>query len=364
MCNSYGYRSLPFLLAIISLMEMVLGILRIVVFFSPKSSTYTTDTAIFPANSVVPSPLLLSKQSCAAFALDWIGSIIPTFMGIYVTIFILVAACSVCVTCLTVCKAFTSKNADCDGCTKCWALVGLMCINKPNHRCVSLTCNCPCYTARPRLRFQVRFALLGFFVGLRIIAIIVYASDKKTGIYGGYMAAICTGSLALLSLTMGLDYYQYRVWWYYRPDGSYQKCRCLCCKQHFHESHRRFLPMPLLGKHRSTDKLGDEPCAQTVSGYCPNLSLEHVVIFHAYNYIPQRRYQPGSDLPYIAFHQTTPEAGVSIAKTGFRISDKPPQMLGFGIYFARSFEDTENKARNKGKLLTLINILFFIIAII
>lgn len=106
--------------------------------------------------------------------------------------------------------------------------------------------------------------------------------------------------------------------------------------------------MPLLGVNRDTDKLGNRPCQFTVAGYCPNPSLEHVVIFHAYDYIPQRRYQPGSDTTYIAFHQTTPEAAVSIAKTGFRISDKAPQMLGFGVYFARSFKDTEGKARNTG----------------
>jgi hypothetical protein len=194
---------------------------------------------------------------------------------------------------------------------------------------------------------------LSFFIVLRIIAIIVYATDKTTGFYGGEMAAICTGSLVLISLTIGLDYYQYRTWWYYRPDGSYKKCRCLCCKQHYHPSHQRFLPMPLLGTNRKTDTLGNRPCKYTVAGYCPNPSLEHIVIFHAYDYIPQKRYQPGNDITYVVFHQTTPEAAVSIAKTGFRISDKPPQMLGFGVYFARSFKDTEGKARSTGKKLNL-----------
>lgn len=224
MCTSYGYRALPFVLALISLGEMILGILRIIVFFSPKPFANSTDATILSANPVVTSPLLLSKQSCAAFSLDWIASIIPTFMGIYITIFILLGACSLCVTCLTVCKTLTSReSASCETCKNCWALLCLMCVNKPNHRCVSLTCNCPCYTARPRLRFQIRFGLLAFFILLRIIAIIVYASDKTTGRYGGYMAAICTGSLVLISLTMGLDYYQYRTWWHYRPDGSYKK---------------------------------------------------------------------------------------------------------------------------------------------
>jgi hypothetical protein len=222
-------------------------------------------------------------------------------------------------------------------------------MSKANHRCVSLACNCPWYTARLQLRFYVCFGFLSFFIILRIVAIILYITDKSVGIYGKYMAVVCAISVVFVSFTICLDFYQYRVWWYYRPDGAYKRCRCLCCRQKFHPSHQRFLPTPLLGTHRKADKFGNRPCKFTQSGHCPNLALEHIVIFHAFDYIPQKRYKFGSDSTYIVFHQTKDEYAVSIAQTGFRISDKNPQMLGYGVYFARSFKDTERKARQKGK---------------
>jgi hypothetical protein len=224
-----------------------------------------------------------------------------------------------------------------------------MCTNSANHRCVTLACNCPCYTARPQLRFYVRFGLLILFIILRAAAIILNMSDTSVGVYGEYMAIVCAASVGLVCIVILLDFYQYRVWWYYRPDGSYKRCRCFCCKQRFHPSHQRFLPVPLLGVHRDTDKIGNRPCKYKQSGLCPNLSLEHLVIFHAFDYIPQKRYEFGSDSTYIVFHQTKTEHAISIAQTGFRISSTPPQMLGFGVYFARSFKDTEGKARMTGE---------------
>jgi hypothetical protein len=62
----------------------------------------------------------------------------------------------------------------------------------------------------------------------------------------------------------------------------------------------------------------------------------------------QRRFLLNNDLTYIVFHQTAPEAAVNIARLGFRISDQSPQMLGLGLYFARSFEATGGKARFRG----------------
>ncbi|CAF4646046.1 unnamed protein product [Rotaria sp. Silwood2] len=142
--------------------------------------------------------------------------------------------------------------------------------------------------------------------------------------------------------------YQYRVWWHYKPDGIYEKCRCLCCQQRFHKAHERFVPIPLLGKYRDPNTLGDRPCKYTVSGGCPDRSLEHIVSFHAFDFKPLARFQPGKDKTYIGFHQTTTKAAIGISQEGFRISSRPPQMLGFGVYFARSFADTEGKARATG----------------
>jgi hypothetical protein len=330
---------------------MILGILRIIIFFGQKPSNLNDLFSVTPLNEsqLITSPLLSSTQSKAAFAIDWIASIIPTFMGIYVALFMLVACCSILVTCGCIRDAVEKGDADVKGCSDCCKLMCIMCASKPNHRCVSLACNCPCYKARPKLRFQVRFSLLAFFIFVRIIAIILYASAKNVSVYGGYMAAICSASVGLVCFVMAVDFYQYRVWWYYRPDGAYKKCRCCCCKQQFHPSHQRFLPAPLIGIYRENHIVGNRPCQYTASGNCPDLSLEHIVIFHAFDFKPLTRYRPGIDRTYIGFHRTKPEFAVSIAKTGFRISSKPPQMLGFGVYFARSFADTNGKARAEGK---------------
>ena len=223
-----------------------------------------------------------------------------------------------------------------------------MCKNKANHRCVSLNCNLPCYGARPKLRFQVRLGFLGLFIFLRIIAIILYASDKNIRLYGGYMAAICSITIVCTVLMMVLAFYQYRVWWYYRPDGAYKKCRCCCCEQHFHPSHQRFLPFPLAGLFRNEHEMGNRPCKNTVSGDCPNRSLEHIAMFHTFDFKPHRRYQRGIDITYVGFHRTDPIFAASISKEGFRASMTPPQMLGFGVYFARSFDATFGKARHIG----------------
>jgi hypothetical protein len=177
---------------------------------------------------------------------------------------------------------------------------------------------------------------------LRIIAISLYASVDTSG--GGSLAAVCAISLACLAMTVSLDLYYYFVWWHYRP-GCDKKCSMLSKK------HKRYIPYHLLGYNR-TMRLGDEPCAD---GYqCQNRTLEHIMIYHLSDHKPQPRffdiYGEDSENPrYIGFHQTSPEAAVSIAHSDFMISTKPKStMLGQGVYFARSMDATEQKANNGG----------------
>ncbi|CAF3017692.1 unnamed protein product [Rotaria sp. Silwood2] len=141
------------------------------------------------------------------------------------------------------------------------------------------------------------------------------------------------------------------MWWYYRPDGAYEKCRCCCCQQEFHPSHKRFLPFPLAGQNRNPNEVGNRLCLYDGGGNCPMLSLEHIVIFHAYDSMPQARYEQGIQHTYFGFHRTSPASAVGIAQEGFRISTTGRQMLGYGVYFARSFKGTERKARYSGALI-------------
>ncbi|CAF3374070.1 unnamed protein product, partial [Rotaria sp. Silwood2] len=54
---------------------------------------------------------------------------------------------------------------------------------------------------------------------------------------------------------------------------------------------------------------------------------------------------------YIGFHRTDALAAVNIAYTDFRLSTTRPQMLGHGIYFARSIFHTQFKARRDGAVI-------------
>jgi hypothetical protein len=87
MCSSCGYKSLPFILALISTLQLIRGIIRIYLFFSPKTPPGITDGVLILQNELVSSPLLFSTQVKTAFAIDWIASIVPTFMDLYVALF-------------------------------------------------------------------------------------------------------------------------------------------------------------------------------------------------------------------------------------------------------------------------------------
>jgi hypothetical protein len=54
---------------------------------------------------------------------------------------------------------------------------------------------------------------------------------------------------------------------------------------------------------------------------------------------------------YIGFHRTKAQSALFIAHSDFRRSTAIPQMLGFGIYFARSIKNTLGKARFQGAII-------------
>jgi hypothetical protein len=215
--------------------------------------------------------------------------------------------------------------------------------SKPLQRLIQLSCNCPCYIARPKLRFTIRLSFLFICFIFRIIAIALYASAGNNT-SGGSLASVCAISLVGLFFTFLIDLYQYCVWWHYRPQCD-TRCSMLSKK------HKRYIPYHLMGYNR-TMRLGDKPCPD---GYqCRNRRLEHILIFHSMDFKPQERYcdvqqkTPGKNI-YIGFHRTTPEAAVSIAHSDFAISTKyESTMLGHGVYFARSMEETEGKANADG----------------
>ncbi|CAF3413255.1 unnamed protein product [Rotaria socialis] len=313
------YKGLPAYLAIIALFEFILGIVRIAVFFSPSSLLVTNNKAV------------------AGFILDWISCIIPTLMGLLVALTSLIILCT-CLAAMGDRNTADTREEDSTG-----SALKHLWKNKPLQRLIQLSCNCPCYIVRPKLRFLIRLLFLFACFIFRIIAIALYTS-AGSDTSGGSLAGICALSLVCLFFTFLIDLYQYCVWWHYRPQCD-TKCSMVSKK------HKRYIPYHLMGDNR-TMRLGDKPCPNSFQ--CRNRHLEHILIFHSKAFKPQERYcdvqqeSSGKNL-YIGFHRTTPEAAVTIAHSDFAISTKyESTMLGHGVYFARSMEETEGKANADG----------------
>ncbi|CAF1591553.1 unnamed protein product, partial [Didymodactylos carnosus] len=119
-------------------------------------------------------------------------------------------------------------------------------------------------------------------------------------------------------------------------------------KRTLSHKHVRYIPYHLVGKNRNNMHMGNKPCDSTNSAVkCPNRRLEHLLIFHLDDYKPQERWgllPPDEAMTYVGFHRTTAQSAVLITHSDFRPSMTAPQMLGFGVYFARSIARTEGKA--------------------
>ena len=161
MCTPSGYKCLPYGLAFMSLIEMLLGLIRVFIFFGrkPPSNVSFFEYINIPPEEFVKSPFLLRRQGQVAFIIDWIASAIPTLMGIYVLLFIMIlliitiiTALTICIWPTCICMLLCAKQVG-RSCTYLCLTMGSMCTNKANHRFVSLACNCPWYIARPQWRF-------------------------------------------------------------------------------------------------------------------------------------------------------------------------------------------------------------------
>ncbi|UJR07056.1 hypothetical protein I4U23_011344 [Adineta vaga] len=283
----------------------------------------------------------------SGFILDWIGSLVPTFVGIIIGFVLFIVAMKILFT--LCCNDNKNKvRSETDTSTTLQCSLFLLC-SRPMNRFVALNCNCPCYIPRPRLRFIVRMTFLIFSILLRIIAVILYATSKTSKSGGRLLAIACTISLSFPILAICLDIYHYRTWWHYRPSCDQQSRRTLSHK------HIRYIPYHLVGSNRNDMHMGNKPCkSMGVDFRCPNRKLEHLIIFHLDDYKPQQRWgllASNEAVTYVGFHRTKAESAVAIAHSDFRQSMNPPQMLGFGVYFARSIEHTKGKARFGGALI-------------
>ncbi|CAF1182477.1 unnamed protein product [Adineta steineri] len=331
-CCSCCYKRLPTWYILLAIGELICGIIRLATFFPLLSSPMNEEKA----DAIIT----------AGFILDWIGSLVPTFMGIIIGFVLLIVALKII---YSLCCNDKNKVRPADDPSVTLACSKFLLCSRPMNRFVALNCNFPCYIPRPRLRFIVRLVFLLFSILLRIIAIILYATSKTNGSAKALLAIICTISLIFPILAILLDIYQYRIWWHYRPSCDKAPRQTLSRK------HVRYIPYHLVGNNRNDMHMGNKPCDSMGPNFkCPKRSLEHLIIFHLDDYKPQERWgllSPNEATTYVGFHRTTAESAVAIAHSDFRQSMKGSQMLGFGVYFARSIARTEGKARFAGALI-------------
>ncbi|UJR19339.1 hypothetical protein I4U23_022468 [Adineta vaga] len=319
------YRSLPYLYGAINIAEMVItfpALIFVIINLSSSTqrnyvtsgistSTPITTTTIFP-------PVLLERFNAA-------NGLIAS--SIIVSVLVTTCCCMACPCHLIGCFVKGYR--------------------RPCLRFMSLNCNCPCYIPRPKLRFKVRLAFHTISIILRSIGVILYGtvvgeSSRHTTFQFEHAILIVFAVITLLPfLAIAFDIYHYRVWWAYKPIVTANPS---VTRKSLSPKHKRFIPYVLIEKFR-TAALGNRKCK---NGYqCRERTLEHIVVFHSADFRPQPRWTP--DYPiYIGFHRTNADSAISIAHSDMRISDIPPQMLGYGIYFARSIESTEQKARKDG----------------
>ncbi|CAF1022604.1 unnamed protein product [Adineta ricciae] len=283
-----------------------------------------------------------NNTALIGYIIDMIGSAIALVM-----LFFLSASCAY-ILCVTCCYDSEKEKKKRDEALEC---IGQMCHSPAVQRFVTLNCNCPCYITRPQHRFVIRMVLLFLCLVCRFTAFIIYlAAGIKSA--GNSLAGLCGASWLFLLLAILLQVLHYRIWWHYLPSYELENKST----EPLSKKHKRYIPHHLLGNNR-TMKLGDQPCDN--GQQCTVRSMEHVLIFHRDVHTPQLRWSEVRKREihtrehgrYIGFHQTSVQAAASIAHSDFLISNKPPQMLGFGIYFARSQASTLGKARHGGAII-------------
>jgi hypothetical protein len=343
-CTKLGciYKRLPYLHAAIAFLDMILGLVRLGIFFTPPS---TAGGKYFQK---------YTGQFVAAFVLDWISCIAATLVGFFTIVVIFKILWRVVALC------YGSKSNG-DESSSARGSVTKLLRNKAVRRFLIIDCNCPCYKARPKLRFQSRFIILLLFCLLRIVSIGLYASAGHPDNSDRSLALICAFSLVFLFNTLWLDLYRYFVWWHYTPAND----TWFCGRS---KKHERYLPYHMAGCKRDAKVLGDRPC---IDNPCQKRTLDHIAIFHRDNFQPQQRWRdilkpPSAPMTgddkgngscwnctqkdeqphYIGFHRTDPDSAVKIVRSEFRPGAKG--WIGGGVYFARSIEATIGKARSYG----------------
>ena len=156
---------------------MILGLVRIVLYFSP----ITVEAGRTISQSY-------TGKYVAAFIIDWISSIVATLVGLFTILLILVFLYKLCACCI---NSYNRSDGQYGDEINTSGIYRKLIRHKALRRFLIADCNCPCYKARPKLRFQMRFALLFLFFIFRITSIGLYASSSSSETNGSSLASVC-----------------------------------------------------------------------------------------------------------------------------------------------------------------------------
>ena len=123
--------------------------------------------------------------------------------------------------------------------------------SKPFQHLVQLSCNCPCYIARSKLRFVVWLIFLLVCCILRIIALALYASAGRET-KGESLPGFCFVCLVGLAQMFSIDLNQHCVWCRYKPQ-------CDKRGRKLSKEHKLHIDFHSMGEH-CTIPLSDKPC--------------------------------------------------------------------------------------------------------
>jgi hypothetical protein len=109
-------------------------------------------------------------------------------------------------------------------------------------------------------------------------------------------------------------------------------------------SRHAFNFMPEFARFMRIERMGSNGCI--AANYCSSMNLEHIFYCHNALNKPNSKFRcwydwSGRKNYLVGFHQTTYEAALAISLSPMRITKDG--MFGDGVYFARSFENTDNK---------------------
>lgn len=200
------YTLLPLSRVLNGFCEFVLGLTRLVLFFSPLPP----NTASSP-NATTSHSQTYGSTYVAAFAIDWISSIVPTLVGLFVALLVLILLYKFFGYCW---NSYSRQNPQHQPHeeinTEGW--FRSVWDNKAIRRFIALDCNCPCYRSRPKRRFQLHLVYFIVTFVFRIVAISMYGAAISTTNRAGDICTVIGITFVFLAIGFSFDVYHYCVW--------------------------------------------------------------------------------------------------------------------------------------------------------